>query len=155
MIDIKKILYPTDLSDESLIALPYALSLAKQYGAELHCLHVMDMARESWQSGSYLAMSRTPTQPELWDSAQKQMTDFVAKHLADIKGVVARTERGPTCPKIVAYAKDQQIDLLVIATHGHRTLATALLGSVTEEVIRKAPCVVLTVRQPKRSADRG
>ena len=153
MVDIKKILYPTDFSEHSLVALPYSISLAGHYDAELHCLHVVDMARESWQRGSYLAMSHTPTQQELWDAAEKEMADFVAKHLADTKGVVAKTVSGHTCPEIVGYANEQQIDLVVIATHGHRTLATALLGSVTEDVIRKAPCVVLTVRHPKHAVN--
>ena len=79
MINIKKVLYPTDFSDHSLVALPYAVSLAGHYDAELHCLHVVDLARESWQSGSYLAMSRTPTPDQLWEAAQKEMDDFVAK----------------------------------------------------------------------------
>lgn len=154
MIDIKKILYPTDFSEHSLVALPYAMSLASHYDAELHCVHVVDIARESWQAGSYLAISTAPTQQQLWDAAQKEMDDFIAKYLADTKDVVAKTLSGHTCPEIVGYAKDQQIDAVVIATHGHRTLATAVLGSVTEDVIRKAPCVVLTVRDPKHAVEK-
>ena len=67
---------------------------------------------------------------------------------------MAKTAAGHTCPEIVAYDKEQEIDALVIATHGHRTLATAVLGSVTEDGIRRAPCVVLTVRHPKHAVEK-
>lgn len=155
MLAIKKVLYPTDFSDDSLVALPYAVSLANQYDAELHCIHAFDMAREAWQHGSYLAMSGTPTQHQLWEAAEQAMVDFAAAHLGDAKRAVTKTVRGSTHTEIIAYAKEQEVDMIVIATHGHRTLATALLGSVTEAIIRKAPCVVLTVRHPKLSAKKG
>jgi nucleotide-binding universal stress UspA family protein len=51
--------------------------------------------------------------------------------------------------EIVRYAKEQNIDLIIMGTHGHTGLTHMLLGSVTEKVVRKAPCPVLTVRHPE------
>lgn len=145
--DLKKILYPSDFSKHSLAALPYAVDLARKYDAELHFLHVVDDAYQYWMAGGEGAVPVVISENELIESAQKQMDDFVAKNLSEVKDrLVVKLLTGRPFLEIISYAQAQAIDMIVIATHGHGALASMLMGSVTEKVVRKSPCPVLTVR---------
>ena len=150
MIKLKKILYPTDFSKHSLAALPYALDLTRQFDAQLHCLHVVDESYQYWMAGGESAMPIVVSEREIRDSAQKQLDDFIEKNLAEFKDrLTSKIVSGRPFVEIIRYANQQQIDLIVIATHGHGALASMLLGSVTEKVVRKSPCPVMTVRHPE------
>ena len=147
MVNIKKILYPSDFSKHSLAALPYAVDLAEKFDAELHLLHVVDSAYQYWMAGGEGAVPVVVSESELLESAQKQMDDFLAQHLADVKHrLVVKMLTGRPFLEIINYSRDQAIDMIVIATHGHGAIASMLMGSVTEKVVRKSPCPVLTVR---------
>lgn len=147
-INLRKILYPTDFSKHSLAALPHALSLSQQYHTELHCLHVVDETYQYWVAGTDNAVPTVISDDEIMDSARQQMDEFIANHLVQAKDqLVSTVIPGRPFVEIIRYAKKHEIDLIVIATHGHGALASMLLGSVTEKVVRKAPCPVLTVRQ--------
>jgi len=147
---IKKILYPTDFSKHSLSALPYAKELAKLSSAEIHCLHVVDEACQYWLGAGEAAMPVVMPAEDIKNSAQEQMTQFVEAHFGDPQGsVVANLVTGRPFVEIIRYARENEIDLIVIATHGHGALASMLLGSVTEKVVRKSTCPVLTVRHPE------
>ena len=149
-INLKKILYPTDFSDLSLCALPYATALAEQFGAELHCLHVVDDTCYYWMGASESAVPMMAGRDELWQSSEKQMTEFSSQRLGKLQsGAVTKMIAGRPFLEIIRYAKDEEIDLIVIATHGRGGLASVLLGSVAEKVVRKSPCPVLTVRHPE------
>jgi nucleotide-binding universal stress UspA family protein len=71
----------------------------------------------------------------------------------DCPRVVLATRLGPISDQIVAYARENAIDMIVIGTHGRRGLAHALIGSVAELVVRKASCPVLAVRPIQQPAD--
>lgn len=150
---IKKILYPTDFSNRSLVALPLALDLAKRYDAELHCLHVVDTEHEFFLEGGYIVPLMTEYPPEhgrLEEAAGSQMDQFIALHMADFQGsLVKAVLPGKPFVEIIRYAREHEIDLIVMGTHGHSALASMFLGSVAEKVVRKAPCAVLTVRHPE------
>jgi len=147
MIDLKKILYPSDFSEHSLCALPYARELSGRFGAELHCLHVVDEATQYWVGTGDTAVPIVVPLEELTGTAEKQMAQFVADNFGeDGAGIVSHVVSGRPFIEIIHYAQEQEIDLIVIATHGHGALASMLMGSVTEKVVRKCPCPVLTVR---------
>lgn len=151
MLNLKKILYPTDFSEYSLAALPYAVSIARQNDAVLYCLHVVDMPQEEYLTREYMVPLNVPHVPEdkVLRTARTRMERFVADNLSETQKVESRVLVGVPFVEIIRYARDQSIDLIVIGTHGHSALAAMLLGTVAEKVVRKAPCPVLTVRHPQ------
>ena len=149
-INLKKILYPTDFSEFSLCALPYARELAAEFGAELHCLHVVDEVCHCWVGAAESAVPLVISPQDLWKSAEEQLKNFVEEHLKTTKEkLVSKLVTGRPFLEIIRYAHEQEVDMIVIATHGRGGLASMLLGSVAEKVVRKAPCPVLTVRHPE------
>jgi nucleotide-binding universal stress UspA family protein len=153
MATINRILYPTDFSERSLAALPLAVDLAKRYGAELHCVHVVDIGQELPLEGSYLVPllpEYMPRHDEIRQAAEAHLRRFVALHMPDLQDSVKQVIlSGKPFAEIIRYAREHNIDLIVLGTHGHSALASMLLGSVAEKVVHKAPCAVLTVRHPE------
>ncbi len=147
-IAIRRILWPTDFSELSLYALRYARNVVEVRKAELHCLHVVD---EGYQ---YLAMGpdAVPIGPPIDDvvtSAEGHLGEYLDAHLGDADFPVLRTVlSGQPFHEIILYARQHAIDLIVLGTHGRTGLKHALLGSVAEKVVRKAPCPVLSIRHP-------
>lgn len=150
---INRILYPTDFSERSLVALPVAIDLARRYGAELYCLHVVEMPGEFILEDSYMLPLVTEYQPDygkLKEAAESHLEQFVTQHVPDLQGAVTRAVvTGKPFAEIIRYAREQNIDLIVLGTHGRSALGSVLLGSVAEKVVRKARCPVLTVRHPE------
>lgn len=150
MLNLKNILYPTDFSELSVCALPYAVQLARQFDAKLHCLHVIDEAYQYWLGASDNVVPTIVPTEEIRTATEQQMEEFATKHLAeDSDRLVKKLVIGRPFLEIIQYARESNADMIVIATHGHGGLASVLLGSVTEKVVRKAPCPVLTVRHPE------
>lgn len=150
--NIKRILYPTDLSDFSNCALPLALDLGQKYQAEIHCIHVVDEAtHQYWMGGATedMVLAAMPTD-QIRQNAQKQLTAWTQQHLSSA-GIpcVSSIIIGRPFVEILRYAKEQAVDIIVMATHGRGALASVLMGSVAEKVVRKAPCAVLTIRHPE------
>jgi len=153
MTTIKTILYPTDFSEHSLAALPLAVDLANHYRAQLHCLHVVDSPYEGSLQNEYIvpmAIEPRISSEEQKRLARERLDRFVLEHMPELRGTARKAVfSGNPFEEIIRYTRQQSIDLIVIGTHGHSALASMLLGSVAEKVIRKAPCVVLSVRHPK------
>ncbi len=152
MVNIKKILYPTDFSEYSIAALPYAIGLSKQNESEFHCLHVVDVENEEFiRHGYVIPLVSQPdiSESEIMRSAQKQLDEFVSENMAVAQPLVKKVIRGKPFVEIIRYARDNSIDLIVMGTHGRSALASMLLGSVAEKVVRKAPCPVLSIRHPQ------
>jgi len=154
MAAIRRILYPTDFSERSLVAIPLALDLARLYGAELHCLHVVAMPGEFVLEDSYMLPLMTEYRPdydEFKKAAESHLDQFVAQHMPDVRDSVKKAVvMGKPFAEIIRYARDEGIDLIVLGTHGRSALGSMLLGSVAERVVRKALCAVLTVRHPEQ-----
>lgn len=145
--EIRRVLVPTDFSDRAERALPHALWLAEEFGAELHMLHAVVL-----HGGDPAGPGRGF--PDL-DDAYDRLRDWAAERLKETSAdldrsdvrVVRAQERGiAAAPTIVEYANDNDVDVVVMATHGRRGVRRMLLGSVAEEVLRTAGCPVLTVR---------
>jgi len=149
MIRIERILCPTDFSDLAAQANGYACALARAFGAEIHVLHVVDEAYQYWMAMGPNSLPVGPSAEEILAGAQQQMQRWRTERFADC-GQPIRTEVqvGRPFVEIIRYAREQKIDLLVMGTHGRSGLSHILLGSVTEKVVRKSPCPVLTVRAP-------
>jgi nucleotide-binding universal stress UspA family protein len=136
----REILLPTDGSEAARLATRHAIDLAEQYGSRLHALFVVD-------SAAYAALE-TGAQPviEAITEEGRRATARIEAEAADA-GIDAESavETGSPHRRIVEYAAEHDIDLIVMATHGRTGLDRYLLGSVTERVVRTADCPVLTV----------
>jgi nucleotide-binding universal stress UspA family protein len=144
---IKALLFPTDFSDLSIHALPYARTLVDTFEAQLHCLHVVDDASLYWTTFGPEAVPLGPPVEEFLTQARSRMERFTAEHLTGLtKPPITEVRAGRPFVEIIGYAKDNAIDLIVLATHGRGAIAHVILGSTAEKVVRKAPCPVLTVR---------
>jgi nucleotide-binding universal stress UspA family protein len=144
-IKLQNICVPVDFSETSAAALTYGKALANAFGAKLHLLHVL----VNWvPEGDF------PVSPQLYveleQSARKQLESQLseedrAKYQAQLELVHGMSE----FVEIIRYAREKNIDLLVLGTHGRGAIAHMLMGSVAEKIVRKAPCPVLTVRHPE------
>jgi len=155
MLNLNKILYPTDFSEYSLAALPYTVGLVQQNHAALHCMHVVDVPNEQHLTSEYMVPLQVPHVPKdkLLRTARVRLNKFITESLSEIDDVTSRVVSGEPFMEIIRYAKDQEIDLIVLCTHGRSAVASMLLGSVAEKVVSKAPCPVLTVSHPEYEFD--
>ena len=150
MLNLKKILYPTDFSEYSLAALPYAVGLVHQNHASLYCMHVVDVSHEQHLTRNYAVPMEMPHVPKdkLLRTARVRLDRFVTESLSGIDKVTSRLVSGEPSQEIIRYAEEHDIDVIVLGTHGRTASASVLLGSVAEKVVGKAPCPVLSVREP-------
>jgi universal stress protein A len=144
---IKKILAPLDFSKSSDKALQYASALAVQFQATLILVHVVEF---SFVGSEFGAVELSQIEADMRENGRKQM-ETLAQKLVDprlqIKMIIAS---GRPSIEIIETARDEAIDLIVIATHGHSSLAHVILGSTVERVVRHASCPVLVVRDAER-----
>jgi nucleotide-binding universal stress UspA family protein len=140
----KTILVPTDLSEGAEQALDYACELAKTLGATIHLVNVIGIPALGVPELG-LAMTSTVIDQIMIDNQTALEKLAEAKRCsAQIGQVMLKT--GDAKDMINQTAKEIGADLIVMSTHGRRGIKRALLGSVTETVVRSAPCPVLTVR---------
>jgi len=146
-IQIQRILFPTDFSDLAQCAWEYASGVAEKFGAELYCLHVVDDAYQYWSTLGPESIPIGPPPEDLMQLGRSRMERFRTEHLQGLpRPVTTQVAMGRPFAEIIAYAREQKIDLIVMGTHGRGAIAHALLGSTTEKVVRKAPCPVMTIR---------
>jgi nucleotide-binding universal stress UspA family protein len=143
MLAIRTILHPTDFSERSEYAFRLACSLARDHGARLLVLHVVPPP----QSVGYGEMPVTfPLSPDYREELEDKLRQFKS---ADPKlRVECRLEEGFAANEILRTAQETEADLIVMGTHGRTGLGRLLMGSVAEQVVRKASRPVLTVKAP-------
>ena len=152
MIALKSILVPTDFSDTSAVAMNYAIALAESMDACLHVLHVLDNPLAyAWGAEAFI---EPPA--DYYERIEKSARERINRVLSEQQKARFKAQielcTGSPFAEILRYAEEQAIDLIVMGTHGRGAVAHMLLGSVAEKVVRKAPCPVLTVREPAREA---
>lgn len=141
------ILVPTDFSDCADQAVEAATELAVKFGGKVSLLHVLQDIVASFPEpgvaypipGNYLQELQAGAEQSL-KTRMSQIPDSAAGEI--------EIRHGSPFVEIVRFAKERQFDLIVLGTHGRSGLAHVLMGSVSEKVVRKAPCPVLTVRPP-------
>ena len=144
-IDLNRILVAHDFSAHSELAFKYGVSLAQEYQAELHLLHVLSKEERdepelawaqagsdsSYKSATLLLQSAVPKEAFLWCK------------------VVNAVSCGKTYEEVLTYAKEHEIDLICMGASGTRFILGGIFGSNTDRVLRQAPCPVLIARQTK------
>jgi nucleotide-binding universal stress UspA family protein len=146
---IRTILCPTDFSRYSGYAFELACTLAREYGAQLHVLHVAAPPDVSFPGGP---------PPEHYHPERAAALHRLLPADPQVR-VRHRLVEGDVGQEIVRMAHEIASDLIIMGTHGRTGLRRLLMGSVAEQVLRRAPCPVLTVRLPPsvstRPADEG
>ncbi len=144
MAKTERILVPMDFSDFSLSALSEAVDQARAHDAELHLLHVEEpifpVAELAWFS-DYESVNE-----ENFKMAQRAMDQVLASKVPAGLMVTSHVAQGSITDTIADYAREHNIDLIVMATHGRRGLSHVLMGSVTEDLMKNAPCPMLIIR---------
>ena len=157
---IKKILYATDLSENSAYAFRYAVNSAQQHGAKIHILHVMEEIKTNILAAYYelekLQEIREKGKEEIKDRIQKRLETFCQRELMkdpECRDLVASTEvvEGDPAAEILRKADELGADLVVMGTHGKGLLEHAFLGSVSEKVLHRIKIPVLTIPIPKET----
>jgi len=145
--DIKKILVPIDFSDYSKGALRYAANFAKMFNAEMILVYVVEPV--IYPPDFSMGQIAIPSVNAEWDVKAKEELDKLAKtEIPDEIKVTSIIKTGKPFLEIIDTAAEQKIDIIIIATHGHSGVEHILFGSTAEKVVRKAPCPVLTLREP-------
>ncbi len=148
-VSIKKILCPVDFSDSSDHALQYAIALAQSHEATLRLLHVVQPPLMSVPGDPMVPEFSSEVLEDIKTASQRRLEEMAATTREQVPVVETQIATGSPFVEIVTDAKDQNIDLIVVGTHGRSGLAHVMIGSVAEKVVRKAPCPVLTVKHPE------
>ncbi len=159
MLPLHTILCPTDFSDFSFEALKKGAELAYRFGAELCVLHVMPELQNSPQVtpfSDFAGVDPSVYEGDTRVGAEHALSAFIQRHHLDDLRVRAIVKRGHSADEIVRAAREENADLIVLATHGLTGWRGQIFGSVAEKVLRLAPCPVLVKRvEAQAKADTG
>ncbi|GBD96441.1 MAG TPA: universal stress protein [Nitrospirae bacterium] len=145
---VERILFPTDFSEGSSHALPYAVDLARHYNAKLYILHVIYDIGKAFES-HVPHISSDEFHKEMNEWAMKQMDSCCVEEIRNLPDVEKRVLNGVPYDEIIKFTDKEKIDMIVIGTYGRSALERFIFGSTAERVVRRAPCAVLTVRVPE------
>lgn len=149
----RTIVCPTDFSEASYIALESAQDLARYFDSELIVVHVVEpIPPVPVDTDGSMRFDVFQYEDELMTSAEKLLQETMSQRLRGEVHARSVVVGGVPWEEVVRVATEAKADLLVIATHGRAGWKHLLFGSVTEKVIRVAPCPVLVVRAPRRGA---
>jgi nucleotide-binding universal stress UspA family protein len=140
-LNVHKVLVPLDFSDPSQQAIQYALRFAAPSQAELLLLYVIEPVAYPAELGVVINLDA-----DLAERALGELEKLRQQHLGDYPNARCLVRSGVADAEIVNTARDEQVELIVIGTHGFSGFKHLLLGSTAERVVRDAPCPVLTVR---------
>ena len=149
---IKLILCPIDFSEFSERAYQHALSLAEHYQAKLVAQHVVELWRHSSASFAASGGLYEEFRQVLRETGEDHLKQFANSHTHDKIQPELVVHEGSAPDSILSFAQTRKADLIVMGTHGRRGFDHLMLGSVTDRVIRSAPCPVLAVRNAPHDA---
>ncbi len=147
MSQIRHILATTDFSPAAEPGIDAAIDLAKDMGARLTVVHVFDPSPLApLATRGDVALDQIVGEQEVEEAILQELERVRSEKLSGLEGAeVALLTGHSAADAIDRYAKDDGVDLIVMSTHGRTGIAHFLIGSVTEKVLRRAPCPVLTV----------
>ena len=145
ILSLKKILVPIDFSDMSKHAFQYALRFAEQFRCKIVLLHVVEP--ETVLAGTSLAVKVFAQLEDDMTAAKAELAALAASSCDRLNSVASVVRSGHAPNEITKAAKDLDVDLIMIATHGYTSWRHLCIGSTAERVVRSAPCPVLVVRE--------
>lgn len=146
MLNIKKILWPTDFSGPSYHALKTAKDLASHFSSQLYIVHIIRPMPPIVEPRKRLPkFNMALYQDELKISAQKSLQEVKEKKLGNISNVHTIVGRGDAAAQIARIVEKERVDLIVLSTHGTSYNRQFFIGSVAEKVVRFVSCPILTV----------
>lgn len=150
---IKKILVPIDFSENSKSAVKYAHIMAQTFGAELVFIYVLEpiLYPPDFSLGQ-ITLPAGEVQ-EFDKRAHEELKKISEEEISQGITVTTIVRSGKPFLEIIETAKERDIDLIIISSHGHSGVENILFGSTSEKVVRKAPCPVLTLRDPIKGFD--
>ncbi len=145
--EVKKILFPTDFSEGSETAAPYALDLARHYKAKLYLLHVVyDITRNAaWYASQ---INADELYKEMEKNAHEELSRYREHWFKEYADVEEAIVRGAPYEDILRFAEENAIELIVMSSHSRSGIDRVLFGSTASKVVKYAHCPVLTVRIP-------
>lgn len=148
MVKIERILFPTELSEVSLKILPYVTSMSEKYDSTIYLLHVIqDISK--W-GGFYIPhISLDLYQNEAMEAAEKFMDQVCEQQMQGCPNFQKIILSGDPAVEILRAIDTQDIDLVIMGTHGYKGLEHAIFGSVAEKVLKNIPVPVLTINPYK------
>ena len=147
MIKLKKILCPIDFSACSTHALTYAIDLSLKDHASLYLIHVIETYMGD--IGDILKQIDLLLDDKQTDNLKMRLINLIPDEIRTNISIDTLVVKGAPFVEIIKAAKDNQVDLIVMGTHGKTGLDYILIGSVAERVIQRSPCPVLSIRLPK------
>ncbi len=141
-LSLKNVLFATDFSATSEAALPYAAAICRRFGSTLHSAHVLSDASLLMMTGGVDYVSMSTIYEDAHSEAGEKL-DQISAHLGGIN-YRKHVRHGQVWKNLEGIVDENQIDLIVVGTHGRSGLGKLLLGSVAEDILRHAPCPVLT-----------
>ena len=156
MLQIRRVLHPTDFADGSRAALAHAVLLARRHGAHLHVVHAATLPGAVPGAGW---VDAPPLDPAVWEAARTEteaaLRAYVRAGVPEDVAVTTAVRVGSAVAVVLEEAEATGSDLVVMGTHGRHGLRRLVLGSVAEAVTRRASCPVLTVRERPEGTGRG
>lgn len=146
--EIKKILFPTDLTEGSKAALCMAADLVRKYCSKLYVVHVLyDIASATGWYVPHVSIEEVYNDME--KKARGQLEKTMLEELRGYKDMEFAVLRGNPSQEILKFAGEQDVDLIVMGTHGRTGLDKVIFGSTAQKVVRHSKYPVLTVRAPQ------
>ncbi len=146
MFPLKKILCPIDFSEHSLKALNNAIELAEKFEAELHLLNVVAPFPVLPATPHPINFNIQEYEDELVENSYESLKKISNQNTMKSIDVKLDILKGDASTQIIEYANKNEIDLVILSTHGSGALKHLLFGSVAEKVLRHANCPILTIR---------
>ena len=148
MKEFRKILVPVDFSENSSQLLKDAADIAEKFAAALSVVFVV----QSFEDYSGFFVPHIPInqfEEDLFRSAESKMTKFLTENLKPGMPCESKILQGDVAEKLLEFAGENDISLIIMGTHGYKGLEKVLFGSVAERVVKNAPCPVLTINPYK------
>ncbi|MGC8735252.1 MAG: universal stress protein [Dissulfurimicrobium sp.] len=144
MVEVKKILFPVDFTENSKKVLPYVKHFARAFAAHITLIHVVRGPDEF--SGFELGSAWWSSfEKEVMEGSRAAMEHFMTENLQDYKDIDYMILMGDIIEEINKFAVEKGVDLIIMGTHGRKGLEKAVFGSVAEGVVKYAACPVLTI----------
>jgi len=149
MLEIKRILFPVDFSENSSKILPYVQSVSDKYDSIIYLLHVIEKFPQ-WNSGAYIPhIPWEQYREEAFKGAERILDGICKEQLHGCTNFKRKIRAGYPVQEILKTIESESIDLVIMGTHGRKGLEHIFFGSVAENVVKKSPVPVLTVNPYK------